>query len=225
MVFCRIEFIDCLRMWSIVKEYVIYIQTRSSLDQSIFQIKSPLGYCLELDPANVEKQAFGAEETRDQNLRNLFRSLEFTLVYNGSDVTYGWNGFMKGMTGISLDLTRLFPTRLDQINRGKVYHSNPDEKYQKEEHSFPLVPGMTPIIYVANEEKYFLGKPFTRCIKDRRYTTSFCHLGELIEKIHQYCGCVPSYMADPIDLIALDKGIYRHCPRAPAFVELYYSPP
>ena len=66
-----------------------------------FQIKSPLGYCLELDPANVEKQAFGAEETRDQNLRNLFRSLEFTLVYNGSDVTYGWNGFMKGMTGNS----------------------------------------------------------------------------------------------------------------------------
>ena len=72
-------------------------------------IQSPLGYCLELDPARVERMAFGPNENREtkSKLRNLFRSLEFTLVYNGSDVTYGWNGFMKGMTGMTHTYTHI----------------------------------------------------------------------------------------------------------------------
>ena len=40
--------------------------------------------------------------------------------YNKSDVTYGWNGYMNGLT---------------------VFHMNPQEKCHREEHSYPLVPG------------------------------------------------------------------------------------
>ena len=51
-----------------------------------------------------------------------------------------------------------------------VFYLNPIEKYQQEEHSYPLVPGLTPIIYVQNEEQNFLGKPYTECVNRPEYS-------------------------------------------------------
>ena len=51
-----------------------------------------------------------------------------------------------------------------------VFYLNPIEKYQQEEHSYPLVPGLTPIIYVQNEEQNFLGKPYTECVNRPDYS-------------------------------------------------------
>ena len=41
-------------------------------------------------------------------------------------------------------------------------------------HSFPLSPGLIPLVYFQNVEKVFLGKPFTQCIKTSA-TNNYTH--------------------------------------------------
>ena len=87
------------------------------------KIFNPIFYqSLELDPGYVEKETFTVEQrsTGNSSPRDNFRTLGFTVGYNRSDATYGWNGYMNGLT---------------------VFYLNPIEKYQQEEHSYPLVPG------------------------------------------------------------------------------------
>ena len=85
------------------------------------------------------------------------------------------------------------------MNGLTVFYLNPIEKYQREEHSYPLVPGLTPIIYVQNEEQTFLGEPYTKCIDDPTYSVSYCQIQELITRIRSFCGCIPTYMAHQED--------------------------
>ena len=101
------------------------------------------------------------------------------------------------------------------MNGLTVFYLNPEEKYQRVEHSYPLVPGLTPIVYVRNEELILLGKPYTSkfkfnsfyffsyllkaCKKDSSYSVSFCDVEELLKRIHAYCQCIPSYMAEQSD--------------------------
>lgn len=80
------------------------------------------------------------------------------------------------------------------MNGLTVFYMHPNESYQREEHSYPLVPGLTPIIYVKNEELKFLGKPYTECNENSTYWISTCQLEELIDRIQSFCDCTPSYM-------------------------------
>ena len=75
---------------------------------------------MELDPEYVERGGFKESDILEYHPRNHFRTLEFTVGYNKTDVTYGWNGYMNGLT---------------------VFHMNPQEQCHREEHSYPLVPG------------------------------------------------------------------------------------
>ena len=86
-----------------------------------------------------------------------------------------------------------------------MFYLNPIEKYQQEEHSYPLVPGLTPIIYVQNEEQNFLGKPYTECVHKGDYSVSFCQLNELIERIRTFCQCIPRYMANMTDFPMMNQ--------------------
>ena len=135
-----------------------------------------MGYCLELDPKHVEERTFGKIEDSKASPRNNFRTLGFTVGYNRTDATYGWNGYMNGLTGIFFHdfLINIFycnnyykkkQFHVRSMKKKTVFYLNPTERYQQEEHSYPLVPGLTPIIYVQNEEQTFLDKPYTECIK------------------------------------------------------------
>ena len=42
----------------------------------------------------------------------------------------------------------------------------------KEEHSFRLVPGLTPTVNVIHLKKTLLGKPYTHCISEPDYNVS-----------------------------------------------------
>jgi len=57
-----------------------------------------------------------------------------------SDTTYGWNGYMNGLT---------------------IYYMHPSEDHQADEHCYPVVPGLTPIIFLQNIQIELLGKPYT----------------------------------------------------------------
>ena len=50
--YCRLEFIDCLKLWHIVK--------------------TPIGFCLELDPIKVERITFGIEEAEKSHVSFYF---------------------------------------------------------------------------------------------------------------------------------------------------------
>lgn len=112
MVICRIETWDCRRNWRLVK--------------------TAKGYCIEfaIDTRRIGKTywifsknliwriwVFKKSSAPDQNIE--LRQLGFTIAYNKTDATYGWNGFMNGLT---------------------VYYLNINTTLQEETHSFPLIP-------------------------------------------------------------------------------------
>ncbi|CAG5095204.1 Oidioi.mRNA.OKI2018_I69.XSR.g14078.t1.cds [Oikopleura dioica] len=66
----------------------------------------------------------------------------------------------------------------------------------KEEHSYSLVPGLTPVVSVKNVRTVLLGKPYTQCIEDISYTTQGCLYGKLLDRIVRMCQCYPSYAED-----------------------------
>ena len=69
-----------------------------------------------------------------------FKQLDFTVGFNESDGTFGWNGFKNGLELFFMDI---------------------DEKYPILEHRVSLVPGLNPTIVFASSKTRFLGKPFT----------------------------------------------------------------
>ena len=83
--YCRLEFLDCLRMWRIVKSTIgidlFWFQSDLYLKKWPFWVKmvdQSKGYCLELDPELVEKMGFDADEL-STHPRKHFRTLEFTV--------------------------------------------------------------------------------------------------------------------------------------------------
>ena len=98
-----------------------------------------------------------------------------------------------------------------------------------EEHSFPLVPGLTPVVNIENVKSELLGSPFTACVDHKLepdYSVSGCRYrqdwfdiyyltrliglifkfiiktqSELLEQITQICQCFPAYMKDGKDLV------------------------
>lgn len=100
MVICRIETWDCRRNWRLVK--------------------TAKGYCIEFA---INNRRLSSEASME------FRQLGFTIAYNKTDATYGWNGFMNGLT---------------------VYYLNINTTLQDESHSFPLIPTLTTIVTLQN---------------------------------------------------------------------------
>ena len=79
--------------------------------------------------------------------------LSIIIGFNQSDTTYGWNGKTSGFTLHYLHFTDII---------------------EEHGHSFPLSPGLIPIVYFQNVQKIFLGEPFTKCKPTRsvnNYTT------------------------------------------------------
>ena len=68
--------------------------------------------------------------------------LSIIIGFNQSDTTYGWNGKTSGFTLHYLHFTDII---------------------EEHGHSFPLSPGLIPIVYFQNIQKIFLGEPFTSC--------------------------------------------------------------
>ena len=103
------------------------------------------------------------------------------------------------------------------------------EQFLSEEHSFPLVPGLTPVVNIENVKSELLGSPFTACVDHKLepdYSVSGCRYrqdwfdiyyltrliglifkfiiktqSELLEQITQICQCFPAYMKDGKDLV------------------------
>ena len=92
--------------WSGCKStFSAFIRTK----QSKFQIgnffhESYIPERLELDPGYVENRTFTVDQRDKSRPRDNFRTLGFTVGYNRSDATYGWNGYMNGLTGKKLNL-------------------------------------------------------------------------------------------------------------------------
>jgi hypothetical protein len=79
--------------------------------------------------------------------------------------------------------------------------TDPSEKFLNEEHSFPLVPGLTPVVNIENVHSILLGAPYTDCNPEKGYTVTGCRYKNLLEQIIKICQCFPAYMKDGIDLI------------------------
>ena len=79
--------------------------------------------------------------------------LELTVGYNHSDATFGWKGYKNALT---------------------VYYLHESERYLSEEHSYPLVPGLTPQINIETVSTHLIGKPYTHCISDPNYSVTQC---------------------------------------------------
>ena len=69
-----------------------------------------------------------------------FKQIDFTVGFNESDGTFGWNGFNNGL---------------------ELFFMDTDEKYPSLEHKVSLVPGLNPTIVFSSETTQFLGEPFT----------------------------------------------------------------
>ena len=103
--------------------------------------------------------------------------MQLTIAFNQSDTTFGWKGPYK--------------------NALTLYYLHPSADIGDERHSYPAVPGLTPIINLLNVHTTLLGHPFSNCIKDRHYTPRACVYKKMLTKILQVCECYPPYaMAD-----------------------------
>ena len=72
------------------------------------------------------------------------KTVAFAVGLNHSDQTFGWNGYKKGLT---------------------MYYSHYTDTVVEEVHSIPITPGLTPVAFVQNNQKTYLGYPFTECIE------------------------------------------------------------
>ncbi|CBY14013.1 unnamed protein product [Oikopleura dioica] len=95
--------------------------------------------------------------------------------YNHSDSTFGWKGYKNALT---------------------IYYMHSNENFIKEEHSYSLVPGLTPVVSVKNVRTVLLGQPYTQCVEDINYTTQGCLYGKLLDRVVRMCQCYPSYAED-----------------------------
>ena len=63
------------------------------------------------------------------------------------------------------------------INQHRWFSNLDAEQFLSEEHSFPLVPGLTPVVNIENVKSELLGSPFTACVDHKLepdYSVSGC---------------------------------------------------
>ena len=106
--------------------------------------------------------------------------MQLTLAFNHSDTTFGWKGYQNALT---------------------VYYLHPSEDFTKEKHAYPAVPRLTPIMNLMNIHTKLLGKPFSNCIEDPRYTPKACVYKKMLKRIIEVCECYPLYASDGQHLV------------------------
>ena len=85
----------------------------------------------------------------------------------------------------------------------------------KEEHSYPLVVGLAPVVDVIHIQKKLLGKPYTACNNLASYSIEECAYSKLMRQIVDVCNCFPSYIRDGAQLISHSESLvecsfYKH---------------
>ena len=76
------------------------------------------------------------DDMKDHKKMDLIKRIEMTLGFNQSDGTFGWDQYRDSLT---------------------MYYLHPKEQFIQKEHSFPLVPGLTPLIKVESVKTTLLG--------------------------------------------------------------------
>ena len=71
---------------------------------------------------------------------DMIKRIEMTLGFNQSDGTFGWDQYRDSLT---------------------MYYLHPREHFIQKEHSFPLVPGLTPLINVESVQTTLLGADYS----------------------------------------------------------------
>jgi len=131
--------------------------------------------------------------------------LKLTIAYNHSDQTFGWKGAIK-----ILKFLFIFNFKFEYIfaiaiagykNAFTLYYMHPTEPHITEKHSFPMVPGLTPIMNLMSIQTKLLGAPFSECNMAPHYTSRGCVYSKMLEKIMKVCECYPPYVHDDIDAV------------------------
>ena len=109
-----------------------------------------MGVCIEFDPElAVRKYTESLEATLVKDMAfelgdDQLRTVAILIGLNASDFTYGWNGYINGLT---------------------LFYSHYTDTVPEEIHSLPITPGLTPIAFLQNIQKTYLGHPYTSCVK------------------------------------------------------------
>lgn len=172
MFHCHLQTIDCRVHWEVVH--------------------TSFGSCLTLKPQDVYEKEKSIE--REKTLRthakqgsnktvlhmlstldripsaSKFKELDFTIGFNKSDGTFGWNGFNNALV---------------------LYYMDIDETYASNRHSVALVPGLNPSVIFSRSETRLLGKPFTDCNNTVNYTQRSCQVENYMRKLISKCNCYP----------------------------------
>ena len=70
-------------------------------------------------------------------------------------VRFRWNGYINGLT---------------------LFYSHYTDTVEEEIHSIPITPGLTPIAFLQNIEKTYLGHPYTECVPTYSVNRNFENL-------------------------------------------------
>ena len=111
--------------------------------------------------------------------------MQLTVAFNYSDTTFGWKGPYK--------------------NALTLYYLHSSSDIGEEKHSYPAVPGLTPIMNLLNIHTSRLGPPFSKCIRDKHYTAQACVYKKMLKKIIQVCECYPPYATQDIDALCYGR--------------------
>ena len=104
---------------------------KADLEQKAFSIVSK-----DFEISNDESGSYQDDDMKDHKKMDLIKRIEMTLGFNQSDGTFGWDQYRDSLT---------------------MYYLHPKEQFIQKEHSFPLVPGLTPLINVESVKTTLLG--------------------------------------------------------------------
>ena len=104
---------------------------KADLEQKAFSIVSK-----DFEISNDESGSYQDDDMKEHKKMDLIKRIEMTLGFNQSDGTFGWDQYRDSLT---------------------MYYLHPKEQFIQKEHSFPLVPGLTPLINVESVKTTLLG--------------------------------------------------------------------
>lgn len=104
---------------------------KADLEQKAFSIVSK-----DFEISNDESASYQDDDMKEHKKMDLIKRIEMTLGFNQSDGTFGWDQYRDSLT---------------------MYYLHPKEQFIQKEHSFPLVPGLTPLINVESVKTTLLG--------------------------------------------------------------------
>ena len=96
--------------------------------------------------------------------------LNLVIGFNKSDNTFGWNEFNNAVN---------------------LHYLDHDENFIGSSHKIALEPTLNPTITFTQMVSKKLGKPFTSCNPDPKYTPRNCQIHEYMAKVLDKCGCYP----------------------------------